>query len=112
MTVENGTTVTLCVFNVSYYHQTDFFVKIEQIENPDIPLSEAIFSHSASLCGSFRMYGFDYSRDTLSLTFYCTVSAENVTTSLTGGMKVGHPVRNSGAKFMLLERRHRLEVMQ
>lgn len=33
MSVENGTAVHVCVFNVSEYHHVDLFVKIKQVKD-------------------------------------------------------------------------------
>lgn len=40
MSVETGTTVNVCVINVSTYHKEDLFVRIEEIEDPGIPLRD------------------------------------------------------------------------
>lgn len=69
MSVDNGIAVTVCPFSASGYHQTDSFVRTEQIEDPDILISGVNLSHVTSLRSLFRMYGTDYSRGTLSVSF-------------------------------------------
>lgn len=41
VSVENGTIVSVRAFNVSDYHQTELFVRMKQITDPDIPLRDA-----------------------------------------------------------------------
>lgn len=41
LSLENGTAVNVHVFNVSYYHLSDVFLRIEQIGDLDIPLCDA-----------------------------------------------------------------------
>lgn len=112
MSVENGTTVIICVFNIIDYHQTDLFVRTEQVSDPYIPLRDASLSHMNSLRASFRMYDFDYSRDTLSVTFHPEVSGDDVTTPSTGGIRVDRQFLNNGAKILLLDECDCLEVMR
>lgn len=52
MSVENGTTVTVLVFNVSDYLQADSFVRIKQIKDSDVPLRNVCLSHVTSLRNS------------------------------------------------------------
>lgn len=65
-----------------------------------------------SLCALLHMYGTDYSRGTLSVTFHLAFSADYVTTPSTDGSKFGRQVLNNGAQVLLLDGRHLLEVMQ
>lgn len=110
--IENSIAVRFRVFNMSDYHQKDLFVRVEQTENPDIPLRDVKLSHVPLLCASFRMYLFYYSRETLSVTFHHRVSAEYVTTLSTACTTVGHQALNNGAKVILLDGRHRTASMR
>lgn len=69
ISVENGTTFNVCNFNVNDYRQKYFFVKIEQIEDPNVMLRDGCLHHVTSLSASLPMYGFDHSRGTLYVTF-------------------------------------------
>lgn len=57
------------------------------------------------------MDGFKSSRSAPSATFDHGVSANDVTTRLTGGMKVGSQIVNNGATLLFLDEDHRLELM-
>lgn len=87
--------VNVYVCNVSAYPQADSFVRIDQIEDQDIPLHDASLSHVISLRASFRMYGCDYSRGTLFVTFHPGMSAEKVNALSTSGVKAGHQDLNN-----------------
>lgn len=50
MSVENGTAANIRNFNESDYPQTDFFVRIEQINDPDIRLHDVSLAHVTLLC--------------------------------------------------------------
>lgn len=86
-------------------------MRIELIEDPDIPLHDVSLVHvtlqHTSLCTFFY-----YSRGTLSVTFYLYVSAEDVSTRSAGGITVGREALNNGAEILFLVGRHRLEAMQ
>lgn len=56
--VEKGTAINVFPLNKSDYLQTDFFVKVEQMDDPDVPLRNDSSSHVTSLRASFYMYGF------------------------------------------------------
>lgn len=111
MSVKNNTTVNAHVFNASNYHQSDFFVRIKQIQVRESPLRDASTSHVTSFRILFHMYGFDYSHCTLSVTFHHQTSAENMNTSATCGMTVGRKVLNNGTIVLLLNRSHRPEAI-
>lgn len=53
MFVENGTAVNDRVFNIADYHQTSLFLRIEQIEDPSIPLRDVSLSHVTAQHASF-----------------------------------------------------------
>lgn len=112
MSVDNDTEVNVHCFKLSKYQQADLFVRVEQIEDPDIPLRDVNLLHVTSLHTSFHMYSFDYSRGAPSVTFHPGVSTGNVTTYCTGGMTVVRTVLNKGAKALLLDGRHHLEAMR
>lgn len=57
MSVENGTAISIRVFNTTEYRQSDLFVRIEQIEDSDSPLRDASSSHVTLPRASFRIYG-------------------------------------------------------
>lgn len=61
---------------------------------------------------SFLMDCFDYLRGTLSVTFYLTVSAKDVTMPSNGTTTVGHLVLDNSAKLLFLDGRHCLEAMR
>lgn len=112
ISVENRTSVIVRVLNGSDYHETDLSVRIKQINDPDILLHDASPSQVTSLHVSRSMYGFDYPRGTLSLSFHPEVSADDVTTSSIVGMTVGHHVLNNEAKVLLLDGRHFLKAVR
>lgn len=112
MSGENCIAVARCVLNVSEYHQTNLFVRIEQMEDPDIPLREDRLSHVTSLRPSFGMYGFDYFRGILLVTFHSRVTTDGMTTTSTCGMTVDRRVLSNSAKNSLLDGRHCLKAMR
>lgn len=80
ISAQNRTAAYVRALDVSEEHQTDVFVIVEKIENPDIPLRDVRSSHVTSLRDSFCMYDFGYSRGTLSVNFHSAVSVDDVTT--------------------------------
>lgn len=52
---ESGVTVNFRICNATGYHQADFFLRNEQIENLDISLHDVSFPQRTPLCASFRM---------------------------------------------------------
>lgn len=82
--VQNGTAAKDLVSNLSDFHQVDFFVKIDNIEEPEIALSNGSLSDITLLHLSFCIYGLDYLYSILSVTSEHLVSAKNVTTLLMG----------------------------
>lgn len=88
MSVETGTTANTILSNVSDDHQTDLFVRVEQINDQRISLRDGSISHMTSLRALFYMYGFDYSRETTSLAFHPKVSCYDVTTPSTGSRQL------------------------
>lgn len=70
MYVRNDTAVNVSVFDVLVYYQTHLFVKIKQIEDPDIRLLDGSLSHVTSPLASIHMYDFDYCSGKLSVIFY------------------------------------------
>lgn len=78
----------------------------------EIPLRYVRLFHVTILSASYRMYGFDYSGDALSVTFHPAVIVEYATTPFTGGMLLGRQVLNNGAKVLVLDGCHRLEAMR
>lgn len=111
MSFVNGIAVNALTFNVSEDHQADFILRNEQIKYLDIPLHEFGVSHVTSLRASFRKYGFGYSRGILSVTFHLRVKPDDVTTPSNGGMTAVCQALINCAKFLLLDRRHRLKAM-
>lgn len=111
MSFKNGIADNVLVVNVSDYYRADLFVRIEQVESREIPLRTVSLFHMASLCASFRLYGFGYSHCALSVTFHSGVIAEDVFTLSPSGITVGLPVLDSGTKLMSLGRRRRPEAM-
>lgn len=77
----------------------------------DILLHVVSLSRVTSLCASFRMYGFEYSRSKPSVNVYFGVSAGNVNTPATGGQNAGRQILKNGANVLLLDGRHRQEAM-
>lgn len=61
---------------------------------------------------SLHMPGFKCPRSTLCVTSHLDVSAENISNLSTGAMTAGCTVLNKGIMVLLLDRRHRLEVMR
>lgn len=112
MSVTNGTAVNVCVFNVSDHHQTDLFVRNEQVEDLVISLPDISLSHVTSLPALSGMYGLQFSRSTLSVSFFLEVNGDYATKPSTGGMTFERQFRNNGATFLFLDCRHRLEAMQ
>lgn len=112
MSIKNGTAVNVCVFKISDYYQTDLFARIKQIEYPEILVHEVSLSQVTLSRASYRMYGFDYPRGTLSVNFHPTVSAEDITTISTGGMIAARQVLDNRAKVSLLDGSQRLEKMR
>lgn len=108
MYVGNGTAVNVCFFNVTIYHQAEVFERTEQEDNLETPLRDVSLSHLSSSRATLRMYGFYYSRGTLSVTFFCGRSADNVTTTSTNGMAVGCRALNNGANVFLICGRYSL----
>lgn len=111
MSVEKSTTSNVSVVNISDYHQTDLFLRNEQVKHPDIPLRDVILSHVTSLRALFRLYGFGYSRSTLSESSHHKVSMADVTTPSTCGMTVGRQVLNNDITVLFLDGRDFLEGM-
>lgn len=74
----NGTAAEVRFFNVSEDHQTELFVKIEQIDNSDIPQRSVGSSHIILFCAPFGICGSDYFRSTILVTFHPWVNAEVV----------------------------------
>lgn len=64
-----------------------------------------------SLLALLCMYGFNYFCGTLSVTFYHTASAADMTTVSTDGTLVVRQVLNKGPKVLLLESFYRLGVI-
>lgn len=58
MSVYNGINVKVCVFNVRDYHQVNLLVRIEDVEDPVIPLCDVGLPHVTSLRALFHMYRF------------------------------------------------------
>lgn len=83
-----------------------------QVEDAEVPLGDVCLPYVTLLHASFCVYGFDYSRSSLSSTLQPGVSNEDVSTTSTGGMSVGCQVLNHGVKVLLLDARHCLEAMQ
>lgn len=79
MYVENGTTVNAHVFNASDYDQTDFFLRVEQIKNLNIPLCDVSLWHVSPLRISLALYSFKYFLGTPSVTYHHVVN-DNVAT--------------------------------
>lgn len=86
-------------------------MKIELIEDPDIPLGEYSLPHVTSLRAMFCMYGLDYSCGILLVISYPEASAVDATTSSTGVVTVAHQNLNNGGNSLLLDRIQRLKVM-
>lgn len=112
MSAENGTTANVGAFIVRDYHQVDLLVRIGRIEYPDIRLRDVNLSHLTSLRTLICMYGSDYRRSRLTVTFHSGLSADDVTTLSTGGMTVGRQVLNNCANVFLIDERHGLEEMR
>lgn len=87
--VDIGTSFIVCVFNISYYHQTDSFARIEQIENPNTPLYDVSLSNVTLLLTSFRVYGFHNSCRTQTVPLYPGVSADDANTTSTDSVTFG-----------------------
>lgn len=77
-------------FNVKDYHQADLFARIEPTEDPDITLYDVSHSKVTFFHALFSMYGCDYCRNTLFVTFHPGVYTKDVITHSTGGITVGH----------------------
>lgn len=112
MSVENSTTVNVRVFIINDYHRAVLFVRIEQVDDLEIPLRDASLSQGISPRDSFRVYCLDYSHGKLSVTFYPAEGSEIVTTPSTSGITVGRQVLKIGEKVLLLDERHRMEAMR
>lgn len=112
MFVENNTAVNVCIFNVSSYQQENLFVRIDQIEDLNIPLGDVNMSYVTSLRTLFRVHVLYYLRGTLSVTFQRRVSAADMTTLSIDGMTAGHQVLNSRTKVFCLDGRHHMEVIR
>lgn len=109
MSLENGTAFNVRVLKVSDLHQADLFVRLEQVKSPDIPQGDVSLSPLNSLQTSFRLYGFDYSSGTISVTLHPVMSVVDLTTPSTDGMKLGCQVLSNYAKVLLLDGRHILK---
>lgn len=59
--IKNGTAVNIRVFNINDCHHMDLFVRIKQIEDPDVPLRDVSLSHMTSMRALLCIYSFDYS---------------------------------------------------
>lgn len=112
VSVEIGTAATARIFNVSDYYKASFFVITEQIQNSHFPFTDVSLTHVTLLHASFSMYGFDYSRSTLSFTSYPGIRTGNVTTPSTSDNTPGHEVLNNGTKDLLLRRNHCKETIR
>lgn len=111
MYVENGTAVSIPFFNVIGSHQ-GFFVRMKHIEDLYAPLREVIISHQTSKHASLHFYGSGYFGCILSVPFRPVPITKDMLTIVTSGMTVRPRVLSSGAKFLLLDRPHHLEVMR
>lgn len=109
MSIENGTAVIFCVFNVSDCHRSNLFVSMELIEEQDIPIRNVSLLHLTSFRDSLLMYGFNYSNSTLSRTFHTGVSANDVTRLSTGGMTADRRILRNGESVLLIKGRHPLQ---
>lgn len=88
MSDENGTVAGLRVFNVSGYHSISIHVKIKHIKSPDVPLCAVSLSLTIYLLVALHTYGFFYPLGTLSVMVNPGISAEDLSTLLTGGVIV------------------------
>lgn len=103
VSVENDAALSVYVFHVSACPQTNLFLRIKQIEDLGTLLRDVSLSHVASLRASLRLYDFNYSHSTLSVTCYHVVCAGDVTTPSTSSMTAGHEVLKNDAKVSLLD---------
>lgn len=58
ISVGSGIGVYVCALVVNNYRQEEFFLKIDLIKEPDIPLRDVCLSKVTSFRGPFCMYGF------------------------------------------------------
>lgn len=77
---ENNITVIVRVFNVNDHHLADLLARIEQISDRDSLLHAVRMSQCLLCATSSRMYYFDYSCGSLSVTFHPRVRADGLTT--------------------------------
>lgn len=68
MSIESGTSVTVSPFDVGNYQQSDICVTVDRINDPEIPLRNISASHAANFRDSFCLYGYDYARETITVT--------------------------------------------
>lgn len=111
MSVENGTAGNVCALNVSEHSQVNLFVRLQHIKGAGIPLRNSSLWHMTRFRTSIHMYHHYYSCGTLPVTFHNGMSADDVASSSTGGIKAGRQTLNNGVRLMLLKVHYCLALM-
>lgn len=110
--VENGTTLLVRLFSESDYDKVDLFVRIDHIEDLQTPQRDVSLLDVTLSRTPFHMYGFDYFRVTVSVTFHSEVCVDEVITPPSGGMTISRQFMNNGTMILLLDGLHRLKAMR
>lgn len=76
ISVENGIALSVRVFNVKDYHQTNLILRIEQIEDLNILLGDFSLLQVTTWRAAAHMYGFGYFRGILSVPFHPGLSTK------------------------------------
>lgn len=102
MIVNSDSAASICVFNVNDYHRLDFSVGFEHNAIRNILLLDDRLSYITALRGSFYICGFDNLRETLSVTFHSTMSADDKGTLSTDSMTDERQALHNGEKYQVL----------
>lgn len=109
MPLQNCTAINIHIFNVSNYHQADWFSKIKQSQDPKNVLRDIQLLHVTSFRAWFRAQSFDWSRGIVSVMFSPGVSDEDLTTISTVGIMVGCKHLSNSTEVSLLNEYQRLD---
>lgn len=112
---DDGTSETTCTalwvkkFDVADYRHEDLLLKIDQIDDLEIPLPDMSDPHLFSLAQSFPLYRFNHARVKLSV-------ATTATTTCSEGrecaLSATTPVFDESPRVILLHGRHRLQPLR
>lgn len=101
--------VRVTKFDFAHYRQKDVLLRINQINELEVPLHDISDAHLPSLVQSLCVYWFEHTRGTLSVT---TVAMTTRSEACEGSPSSTLCVLDGAAYMILLDERHRLRVQR